>query len=87
MIDRIELRLDPLTRLTRPKIAGPKMPGEFLGDAEEPEKLARFSRGIRLANSERLSACVPPCTTPTRIARIRKCVSVFMKYPKMQMIV
>ena len=46
------------------KISGPKMPANFSNDREEAEELARLVRGIRLANSERLSAWLPPCTMP-----------------------
>ena len=35
-----------------------------------------------LANSDRLSACVPPWTSPTRIASRKKCIDVVMKYPR-----
>ena len=47
----------------------PRVPFEH---AEEGEELRRLCRGIMLANSDRLSACVPPWTMPTRIASAKK---------------
>ena len=49
------------------------MPANFSTTPKKPKYSPDLSRGIRLAKSERLRACVPPCTMPTRIARIRKC--------------
>ena len=43
-------------RLTRPKTAGPKMPANFSATPKNPKNSPDLSRGIRLANSERLSA-------------------------------
>ena len=58
---------------------GPKMPANFSATPKKPKYSPDLSRGIRLAKSERLRAWVPPCTIPTRIARIRKSSSVRME--------
>ena len=55
------------------------MPANFSTTAKKPKNSPDRSRGIRLAKSERLSAWLPPCTMPTRMARRKKCVALVMK--------
>ncbi len=52
--------------------SGPKIPANFSTTAKNPKNSPERSRGINDANIERLKACVPPCTIPTRIASIKK---------------
>ena len=46
----------------------------FSNTPKKPKNSADLWRGIMVANSERLSAWVPPCTMPTRTASTKKSV-------------
>jgi hypothetical protein len=65
---RIALRLDPVAAIVPAKISGPKMPANFSNTLKKPKNSPLLCCGIMLAKSDRLSACVPPCTIPTRPA-------------------
>ena len=65
---RIALRLDPVAAIVPAKISGPKMPANFSNTLKKPKNSPLLCCGIMLAKSDRLNACVPPCTTPTRPA-------------------
>src|SRR5712691_9414790 len=79
MTDRIAFRLDPVAAIVPAKISGPKIPANFSNTLKKPKNSPDLWCGIMLANSERLSAWVPPCTTPTNPASTKKCSAVFMK--------
>ncbi len=51
------------------------MPANFSTTAKKPKNSPDRSRGIRLANRERLSAWVPPWTIPTNPASTEKCTA------------
>ena len=60
------------------KSNGPKIPANFSTTAKNPKNSPDRSRGIRLANSDRLSAWLPPWTIPTSTASTKKCADVVM---------
>ena len=49
----------------------PEDAGELLEHTVEAEELRRLVAGVMEAKSERLSAWVPPCTSPTMAARTK----------------
>ena len=49
-------------------VSGPRIPAVRSVTAKKPKNSEDRSRGIMLANSDRDSAWLPPCTVPTRIA-------------------
>jgi hypothetical protein len=57
------------------------MPANFSNTAKNPKNSAVRSFGIRLANTDRLSAWLPPCTRPTSVASTMKSPAVFMWKP------
>ena len=77
--ERDYLRLEPETAIVRAKMSGPKIPANFSKMLKNPKNSPDLCCGIMLAKSERLSAWVPPCTMPTRPARMKKCVADVMK--------
>ena len=56
--------------------AGRRCPANFSNTLKKPKNSPDLCCGIMLAKSDRLSACVPPCTIPTRPASTKKCVAV-----------
>ena len=73
-------RLDPVSAVIAPIASGPSTPPKRLNTLNSPKNSPERSGGTRLAYSERLSACAPPCTVATRIASIQKSRSVRSPY-------
>ena len=55
------------------------MPANFSNTAKNAKNSDDFCLGIIEANSDRLSAWLPPCTMPTRNDSTKKCSDVVMK--------
>jgi hypothetical protein len=58
----------PVISSTRPYVSGPRIPENFSSAENSPKNSADLCLGTSEANSERESACEPPCTIPTRKA-------------------
>ena len=65
--------------VARPKINGPAIPANFENVLKKPKNSPLRTLGTIMPNIERLRAWVPPCTRPTRKARIQKWVAVAIK--------
>ncbi len=72
-------RDDPVASTTPAKTNGPRMPANFSNTEKKPKNSEERCGGTKLANSERDSACVPPCTIATRTPRTTKPVAVCTK--------
>ena len=71
MTDRIALRLEPVTAIVPAKISGPKIPANFSKTLKNPKNSPDLCwRNHAGEQADRLSAWVPPCTIPTRPARM-----------------
>ena len=65
-------------RIISAKMPGPTMPANFSNTPKNPKNSDDLWCGTMLANSDRLSAWLPPCTMPTSTASTKNSVAVVM---------